>query len=144
MIYSKEAESIETTLMKYEAVKGSTFVKVMAFCSNRDMKAQYIKSVDVFLKPKPASEVADHTELIVVDVDQDLNNIIDPVGLLIFGEDMNDEQRIGLFADMTEKLFVQSQMESNAYELATISKKIIDLIPAARFQTEEAENLVYI
>jgi len=144
IVYSKDVESIETTLAKQESVKGSTFVKVMAFCTNKDMKAQYIKSVDVFLKPKPASEVTEHTELIVVDADQDLNSIIDPVGLLIFGEDMNDEQRVGLFADMTEKLFVKSQMESNAFELATISKKIIDLIPSAHFESKETEELVYI
>lgn len=39
VVYSKAAESIETTLTKVEAVKGSTFVKVMAFCTNKDMKA---------------------------------------------------------------------------------------------------------
>lgn len=98
----------------------------MAFCSSQDMKAQYIKSTSVFLKPKPIDE---STEVITADEEQELESIIDPVGLLIFAGDMNDEQRTILFKDMTEKLFVKSEMESNPLELATITKQIIELIP---------------
>lgn len=120
-VYSKDNESIETTLKKNTKTSGSQTIKVMAFCASKSMKAQFIKSVDIFLKPKP--EIAEEvTTIIFEDAEQELKSIIDPVGLLIFAGDMNDEQRVRLFTDMTEKLLVKSQMETNAFELATITK----------------------
>jgi len=62
-----------------------------------------------------------------------LEDIIDPVGLLIFANDMNDDQRVNLFTDMTQKLFVKSEMETNSFELAKITKQILELIPTAGF-----------
>jgi hypothetical protein len=109
-VFSKESESIETTLKKNKNVSGSQTVKILAFCLSKDEKARYTKSIDVFLKPKPESTVIETTEFISNDAESELLNIIDPVGLLIFAGDMNDEQRVSLFTDMTEKLFVKSQM----------------------------------
>ena len=134
---------METTLRRDDKVKGSQTVKVMAFCSSKDMKAQYVKSENVFLKPKPAPESADNFELIDDSGSQDLESSIDPVGLLIFGKDMNDEQRVSLFTDMTERLFAKSQMKENALEYATLSKQIIELIPSAGFQSDKAQDRIY-
>ena len=44
---------------------------------------------------------------------------------------------------MTQKLFVKSQTYSNAFELATITKKIIELIPNAGFKTDQARDRIY-
>lgn len=57
--FSKEAETIEVTLRKSDKVKGSQTVKIMVYCSSEDMTAQYIKSADVFLKPKPEPVTAE-------------------------------------------------------------------------------------
>lgn len=94
----------------------------MAFCSSKDMSAQYIKSTNVFLKPKPEPETAENINVITDDKDSKLEDIIDPVGLLIFAGDMNDEQRVSLFTSMTTKLFAKLQMVNNGDELAGISK----------------------
>ena len=115
----------------------------MVFCSSKDMKAQYTKSMDVFLKPKPTPTQNEVTEVLKDNDEQDLNSIIDPIGLLIFAGDMNDEQRVEIFTDMTSKLFVKSQMYSNTLELATITKKIIELIPSAGFKTDQARDRIY-
>lgn len=104
-----------------------------AFCTTSDNKAQYIKSISVFLKPKPTPASAESVIVVAEDEETELESIIDPVGLLIFGKDMNDEQRVSLFTDMTEKLFVQSQLENDQAKLAVISMQIIELIPAAGF-----------
>lgn len=143
LTYSKEKEKLEATVKKDKAFVGSQTIKVTAFCASKDLQAQYIKSVDLFIKPKPAT-AAEQGEAVIVDDDQDLKSVVDPVGLLIFGKDMNDEQRVNLFQDMTEKLFVKSQMETNSLELATITKKILELIPSAQFQKDEAEQRIYL
>jgi len=119
--YSKDAETFETTIKQEKGQVGSQTIKISAFCANKDLQAQYIKSVDLFIKPKPAL-VSEQEEAIYVTEDNDLKGVVDPVGLLIFGKDMNDEQRVNLFQDMTEKLFLKSQIESNALELATLTK----------------------
>jgi len=55
---------------------------------------------------------------------------------------------VSLFTDLTEKLFLRSTSteafsEEDALELATTSKQLIDMIPAAVFETKEAKTLVY-
>jgi hypothetical protein len=113
----------------------------MTFCQSKDLSAQYIKSVSVFLKPKPSTKSAD--QILLDDASgSELNSKIDPVGLLIFGEDMNDEQRISLFTDMTEKLYVKSQMESNYLDLAKTTMQIIELITNAGFQNSDSKKRI--
>ena len=65
-VYNKQSEVIETTLKKSVDQPGSQTVKVMAFCSSNDMKAQYVKSESIFLKPKPVE--AEGYEAIVEEV----------------------------------------------------------------------------
>ena len=142
-VYNKAIESVNSTLKGNKNVQGGQTVKVMVFCSSKDMKAQYTKSMNVFLKPKPTPTQNEVTEVLKDNDEQDLNSIIDPIGLLIFAGDMNDEQRVEIFTEMTSKLFVKSQMYSNTLELATITKKIIELIPSAGFKTDQARDRIY-
>lgn len=122
----------------------------MAFCSSKDGKAQYIKSENIFLKPKPVEDDENYESVDASKSEskQEIDNFIDPAGLLIFATDMNDEQKVSLFTDLTEKLFLRSTTteafsEEDALELATTSKQLIDMIPAAVFETKEAKTLVY-
>ena len=123
----------------------------MAFCQSKDMKAQYTKSEHVFLKPKPVENesyesIVDSTtdKQDKADTGKMFENQIDPAGLLIFANDMNDEQKVSLFTDLTEKLFLtHSEGSSDVQKLAQTSKELLDLIPAAVFQTKDAKTRVY-
>lgn len=120
-VFSKENEFVETVLRKNSKTPGSQTIKVMAFCASKSMKAQFIKSSDIFLKPKP--QVSDEVTTVSYDSEEQENKIIiDPVGLSIFAGDMNDVQREKLFTDMTKKLHAKSQTESNSLEIAAITK----------------------
>ena len=90
-VFDKDPAVLTATLKKSDNVNGSQTVKVTAFCTTSDNKAQYIKSINVFLKPKPAEATAESVVVVTTDEEAELENIIDPVGLLIFGKDMNDE-----------------------------------------------------
>jgi len=66
----------------------------MAFCSSKDGKAQYIKSENIFLKPKPVEDDENYESVDSTSSEsskQEIDNFIDPAGLLIFATDMNDE-----------------------------------------------------
>jgi len=62
----------------------------------------------------------------------------------MFASGMNDEQKVSLFTDLTEKLFLtHSAGSSDVQKLAETSKELLDLIPAAVFQTKDAKTRVY-
>ena len=71
-VFSKDSESVETTLKKNKNVSGSQTVKILAFCLSKDEKARYTKSIDVFLKPKPEPTINEITEVISDDAESEL------------------------------------------------------------------------
>lgn len=147
-VYNKQSEVVETTLKKSVDKPGSQTVKVMAFCSSLDLTAQYVKSESIFLKPKPVEDeayesIVDEATVGSEQAGKAAEDEIDPAGLLIFASDMNDEQKVSLFTDLTEKLFLKATAGSDAADLAKASQELLDLVPAAAFQTAEAKTRVY-
>ena len=76
----------------------------------------------------------------------DLTDSLDPEGLAIFGEDMNDEQKINLFLEMAAQIHAQLLQDysiENQEELAQLTHQVIDMIAKAGFADPQTAKDLY-
>jgi hypothetical protein len=131
--YTKTTESHVVSLSLSHADLKSENVQIQAYCKSEDRRTQYIKTLTIFLKaPSMAEEGLD-----IVKSPVDLANYIDPDGLAIFGEGMNDKQKAGFFVEMADQINDQlagdDSMESHE-ELAHLTYQVVTMIPKAGFK----------
>ena len=76
----------------------------------------------------------------------DLTDSIDPEGLAIFGQDMNDEQKVNLFLEMAAQIHAQLLEDysiENQEELAQLTHQVITMIAKAGFQDPQTAQDLY-
>ena len=71
---------------------------------------------------------------------------IDPVGLAIFGEGMNDEQKAGFFSEMAEQInaqLLEDDSIENHEELAYLTYQVVNMIPKAGIKDPKKSQDIY-
>jgi cobalamin biosynthesis Mg chelatase CobN len=82
----------------------------------------------------------------IVKSQTDLTDSLDPEGLAIFGQDMNDEQKANLFLEMAAQIHAQLLEDDSIEkqeELAQLTIQVINMIAKAGFEEPQAAQNLY-